>query len=71
MHDEERRIRRAFMHLHLLCATQRAKDSLEEFRVRYMEKSGGVISFVGQEKKVKEKRGVLEKLMGRKGGVGK
>jgi hypothetical protein len=71
MHDEGRRIRRAFMHLHMLCGTQRAKDSLEEFRVRYMERIGGDIGPVGQGKKVREKRGVFEKLMGRKGGAGK
>jgi hypothetical protein len=68
MHDEGQRIRRVFMHLSMLCATKSARDSLEEFRVQYMQKMDEDIGPLGQGTKVREKRGVFEKLMGRKGG---
>ena len=71
MQDDRRRIRRVFMHLHTLCSTQEAKDSLEEFRILYMDKVFKNIGPPSQAKKVHEKKGVFEKLMGKKGGAGK
>lgn len=71
MQDDRRRIGLVFMHLHTLCSTQVAKESLDEFRILYMEKVLGDIGPPSQAKKVREKKGVFEKLMGKKGGAGK
>ena len=71
MHDDRRRITRVFMNLHTLCSTQVAKDSLEEFRILYMEKMFGDVGPLGPGKKVRERKGVFERLMGKKGGLGK
>lgn len=68
MHDERQRMSRVFMHLNTFCATQSAKDSLEDFRMQYMEQTDGDIGPLGPGRKVRDKRGVFEKLMGRKGG---
>ena len=35
MHDDDRRIRRVFIHLKSLCTTEEAKDSLEAFKKAY------------------------------------
>lgn len=35
MHDEERRVRRVFIHLNSLCITDEARSSLAEFKVRF------------------------------------
>ncbi|MCJ1466736.1 hypothetical protein MMC07_005356 [Pseudocyphellaria aurata] len=73
MHDDSRRMRRVFIHLRGLCANQQAIDSLETFQQLWaMREYGGNV--VAREvsgsstdgKKVKEKRGVFEKLTGRK-----
>lgn len=40
MHDDERRIKRVFIHLNSLCATEEAKASLETFRVLYEKRMG-------------------------------
>lgn len=70
MRDDRERLRRVFMHLHELCSTQVAKDSLEEFRNLYLEKALGDVRPPAQSKKTQGKKGVFEKLMGKRG-VGK
>lgn len=77
MHDDSRRLRRVFIHLRGLCANQKAIDSLEAFQQmwamrEYGREGGGnemareVSSSNTSGKKVKEKKGVFEKLTGRK-----
>ena len=67
MHDDRQRIRHVFMHLHQLCSTQMAKDSLEEFRIQYMERVFGDNGPHSEGKKAPPKKGVFERLMGKKG----
>lgn len=94
MHDDERRIKRVFIHLNSLCATEEAKASLEKFRVLYEKRIGlearaergegqnvvfgemkvkeGAGGNGGGGKEEKERKGVFEKLVGRKRkGVGR
>lgn len=40
MHNDERRIKRVFLHLNSLCVTEEAKESLEKFRVLYEKRMG-------------------------------
>ena len=67
MQDDACRMRRVFLHLHVLCATKEARKSLEQFWEMWAEREAGIGSGGGKGgKKVKEKRGVFETLMGRK-----
>lgn len=74
MHDDTRRLRRVFVYLRSLCTTKEAIDSLEAFQHMWaMREQGGSVAapqvYGGAStggKKVKEKRGVFEKLTGRK-----
>lgn len=70
MHDDSRRINRVFEYLDTRCSTQAAKDSLAEFQIAYMKMVfGGPL--VPSVKKAREKKSVLGRIMGIKGGVGK
>lgn len=73
MHDDTRRMHRVFVYLRSLCTTKEAIDSLEAFqRTWAIREQGGSVAahqvFGGSSggKKIKEKRGVFEKLTGRK-----
>lgn len=76
MHDDTQRLRRVFAHLRSLCTTKEAIDSLEAFQrawaTRERGREGGIAAahevYGGSSggKKVKERRGVLEILTGRK-----
>ena len=91
MHDDNRRYHRVFMHLHSLCETDEARDSLRQFQemweAKRLRECGGGVGMgygagyganhgAGNAKggagngKVKEKKGVFEKLgLRRKSGL--
>ena len=62
MNDDYQRAAHVFTYLKSICVSKEAEQSLEQFR-KLWEAKGGVAD---EGKKIKEKRGVFEKLMGKK-----
>ncbi len=61
--DEDRRIRRVFIHLSSLCLTEEAKASLKEFQMAYEAKEGkGSTTGVAIDTSLREKTSFFDKL---------
>lgn len=65
MHDTERRDRRVYVHLRSLCQNDEARASLDNFR-EVMSAREKRMAGKGGGEKVKDKKGWLEGLMGKK-----
>jgi len=65
MHDEVQRNRRVWSHLHSLCTTDEARESLAAFRV-FMEEREKKMVGGAKGAKVKERQGFFQALMGKK-----
>ncbi|KAI9846543.1 MAG: hypothetical protein M1830_007442 [Pleopsidium flavum] len=69
--DEERRIRRVFIHLNSLCLTEEAKASLREFQIAFEKKEAkGLMAGVAGDASLREKTSFFDKLMGKRKGSG-